>query len=250
MDTGIFIQARTGSTRLPGKILRAFHDGRSLLEVIIERLRSNRSGLPLHVATTDRKRDLPIVELCLTLDIPYYRGSEHDVLKRTIEAAQQFGCDRIIRVCADNPFINIDYLEELTKAADENGWDYICHSVQGKPAMKTHFGLFAEYVKLSALHQVARKTENPLFREHVTNYIYTHEQEFRVRFLAADELAGFPNLRLTIDTLNDFRTAGKIYAELKREDLEPNVENIVNVLKRYPELEQQMARQINKNKKT
>ena len=87
---GIVIQARTGSTRLPNKMLLPFHASKGILELLLEKLRNSFNNLPIIVATTTNNRDDVIVELCLKNKIKYFRGSENNVLQRFIDVANKF----------------------------------------------------------------------------------------------------------------------------------------------------------------
>src|SRR5438093_1548655 len=100
---GIISQARTTSTRLPRKVLMEA-GGKSVLEHGITRLKA--AGYPIYIATTVNQTDDEIVSLCKKLDIPFYRGSENDVLSRYYECAKQFGLDVVVRVTSDNPLID------------------------------------------------------------------------------------------------------------------------------------------------
>lgn len=102
MNFGIIIQARLGSTRLPGKILKDFYGGKTLLETVIENLK--KTGAKIIVATSVNPNNDKLETFLKERNITVFRGSEDDVLSRFIEAAEANGVDGIVRICSDNPF--------------------------------------------------------------------------------------------------------------------------------------------------
>ena len=121
---GIIIQARLGSTRLPGKVTLPFYNGKGILELIIDNLSSNFKNTPIIIATTNRQNDDEIFKLANDKNIKCFRGSENNVLDRFIHAAEYFGLTEIIRVCSDNPFLNISSLKFLINNFNKSEYDY------------------------------------------------------------------------------------------------------------------------------
>jgi len=109
----IIIQARMGSTRLPKKMLLPFEEQKGVLEILIDKILHLKSEVSIVLATTTNPADDELALLAKQKNILVFRGDEDDVLKRFIDAAEQFNVQRIIRVCADNPFLDINALEEL-----------------------------------------------------------------------------------------------------------------------------------------
>ncbi|MDB4710952.1 hypothetical protein OAF16_04405, partial [Flavobacteriales bacterium] len=105
-ETGIIIQARTGSTRLPNKIILPFYKEKGILELIVERI-NKYTDIPIVVATTKNPKDDAIVKIASKNGVGCYRGSENNVLSRFIETAKKNNFKNIIRICADNPFLDI-----------------------------------------------------------------------------------------------------------------------------------------------
>src|SRR4051812_14984560 len=122
-DTAIIIQARTKSTRLPNKVLLPFFKNNGCLEILINRLKKN-TDIPLFIATSINDSDDAIERLAYKLNIQYYRGDENNVLSRFIACAENFSIKNIIRVCSDNPFLDIQDLDELIKFNMQNN-DYV-----------------------------------------------------------------------------------------------------------------------------
>ena len=156
-----------------------------------------------------------LAEVARQMTVDCYRGSEDDVLGRFIGAAEHFGIDRLIRVCSDNPFLRADSFCTLFKAHSCQPADYVAFGwPDGRPTIKSHIGLFAELTTLDALRRAASLTDEQLYHEHVTIYLYTHPNEFQVRLLPLpDELEGRLDLRFTLDTPSDFALLQDLYAQ-------------------------------------
>lgn len=217
-NIGIIIQARTNSTRLPRKILLPIA-GEPLILNIYNRIH-NHFDLPIVIATTDNKKDDGLAEMLITRNIEVFRGDEDHVLSRFIEAAKVSGITDIIRVCADNPFLDFDYLDQLVSIwKHDTESDYISFEFKNKPVILSHFGVFAEIVKLSALEKVTNLfPNNRIYLEHITNGVYMNPEIFKIRLINLDSLlAPFEGIRLTIDTQEDF---------IRISELLPKIENI------------------------
>ena len=121
---GIVIQARINSSRLPNKILKDFFRGKSILEIQIEKLLTLK--LPIIVATTNNVLDDEIVFFCKKNKIKYFRGDENNVLKRFVDLIKINNFQYVLRVCSDNPFIDLNLIKTLTEFADLKN-DYISY---------------------------------------------------------------------------------------------------------------------------
>ena len=202
-------------------MLKPFADGHSLLEFQLIRLKKAFPLSPIVVATTTSSADNEIEDIAIKHEILYYRGDEQDVLGRFVNCCRHFQfTDYIVRICGDNPFLQLEFLATLMReAANSDEADYIGYAINHTPAIRTHFGFFAELVKVSALERADDLVKNPLYREHVTNYIYTQSEEnhnFILRWLSIDSLTPYTNsIRLTIDTVADFENAVSVYLGIK-----------------------------------
>jgi spore coat polysaccharide biosynthesis protein SpsF len=205
-ELGILIQARAGSTRLPGKVL-ADLQGNSILNWVLRRTGSNRRTGNLVVVTSELERDNSIAEHAEQLGVPVYRGSETDVLSRYVDAARHFGFSVVVRITADCPFIDPTAIDRVIDEYENCPRDYICMS--GYPE-----GLgAAELVRTSALMRVVARTSpsDLYYREHVITYILEHLDEFEVRF-APSGITKRAELRFSIDTVDDLTRARRIAA--------------------------------------
>ena len=153
----------------------------------------------------ETEADKEIVAIAEQLGIPSFRGSEQDVLQRFIDAASHFHLDKIIRVCADNPFISIEDLDLLGEMLDAGTEDYVCFKTsQGIPTIKTHYGFWGEGVTLNSLKNVAKWSKEKLDHEHVTIYIYSNPTHFQIKGKFIPIEIEQSQIRLTIDTIEDF----------------------------------------------
>jgi len=246
---GIILQARTGSTRMPEKVILPFFNEKSILDLLIEKVQ--KLDVPAVLATTVNPSDDRICELAARHNFSVFRGSENDVLDRFIQAARQFRFDKIIRVCADNPFLDLAKMETLIEAFDKSDADYLSFQLAGnKPSILTHFGFWTEAVRLNALEKAQQLTNEKLYHEHVTNYIYGHPEVFNVQFIEADPLVfSRTDIRMTLDTPEDFQVQQQIFATISKENPNFGIPEIVNWLDQHPEILEVMKNEIEKNQK-
>lgn len=251
MNPHIIIQARTGSKRLPGKMVMPFYNEKSLLQVIIERLLEKFSKNKIIVATSIEKDDDQIEEIAKKkCGVEVFRGDENDVLKRFIDCAKSYNVNHIIRVCADNPFIIPEYIEELEKNFKEDD-DYVSYCFPDKtPSIRSHIGLFSELTTLRTLERVSLLTSENLYREHVTSYIYSNTHIFNVRFLEVPKKLSFRrDIRLTIDTKEDFDVLRYLYGKYNSYRYVELIDVLLKEIDDNPTIKQIMYQQIRKYEK-
>lgn len=250
IPTAIFIQARTGSSRLPRKVILPFCQNQSIIEILITRLLEV-CQVPVVLLTTTSPGDDFLVDLVTPFPVKIFRGPEENVLKRFILASEELGVQHIVRVCADNPFLHAGSINKLIEVFNAGGSDYTSYCFVGnKPAITTHFGLFAEITKAECLKNIAERTNEKLYQEHVTNYLYTHPELFKINFIPAPEIIYERNdIRLTLDTPQDFELQQKIYAELMSQNHNFDIAEIVHYLDAHPGLLVSMKKGIIGNKK-
>ena len=253
----IIIQARTGSSRLSQKMIKPFYGDKTVLDILLERLKIINKDFvsDIVVATTDNSNDNAIEKICKNQGIKVYRGSEDDVLQRFIDASEHYKADKIIRVCADNVFLDVEALANLAVIFDNNDFDYVSYKTKdGTPSILTHFGFFAEGVKLSALKDVADKTKEAIFHEHVTNRIHSAQDIYKVKLYPIEDvipgLEQHSDLRLTLDTQADFEVQQKIFEDLMYRKSSFTPQKIMKYLdEEHPEYYETIRRTINANKK-
>ena len=245
---GVVIQARTGSSRLHGKVLMPLQKGDTILSYLVKRISS--LGIQTVVATTTSEKDDELAVYLSSNNIPYVRGSEDDVLSRFVLAADYFNLNYIIRICADSPFIDKGFLSKLIKIWEQGKKkDYLSFSYQGKPTVLSHFGVFGEIVSVEALKKLASTfPENDFYKEHVTNGIYTNADMFSIELFPFDDvLAPYDGLRFTVDTLSDYEVIKNISSSVNVEEV--NFETIADWAIQQPGILNNMRDNITNNKK-
>jgi spore coat polysaccharide biosynthesis protein SpsF len=219
MKLAIVIQARVGSTRLPEKMLRPFLYGRTIPELIIDRLLTAFDPGQVILATSVSNADDPLARMAEAKGVHVVRGDENDVLSRFVLASERYGLTHVVRICADNPFIRLDGIEELIRVASEHNWedDYLtfCYHDQ-LPVMRGHVGMYAELIRSSALKNLFDSNHDAFFREHVTNGIYAQPEKYALRYIEMPKaLAQDKGLRLTVDTEGDFLLLSELAQSLQ-----------------------------------
>lgn len=205
----IIVQARLGSSRLPGKVLKTI-DGRPMLSYQLERLRRVARAQSIVIATTDKVPDNDIVRFSDHEGVHAFRGPENDVLARFCGAAIESEARCVVRVTADCPLIDpslIDWaIAEFVDSGDR--YDYISNMI----APSWPYGMAVEVVSAAALADANRESTDAVEREHVTPFIYWRPQRYRIRSLTMT-----PNLshhRWTVDTQEDFELISLIFHSL------------------------------------
>lgn len=249
-EDGIVIQARSGSTRMPAKILLPFSGEKRIIDIVIDNIKRECPGKRIVLATTVNPADDVLEEAAHRHGIDCFRGSEENVLSRFIGAADKFGLRRLIRVCSDNPFLDASSFRKMFELQEETGADYVCFAFpDGRPTIKSHLGLFAELATTDALRKAASLTSEKLNIEHVTIYLYTHPETFSIaRLPLPDFLKRRTDLRLTLDTPSDFRLLNELWERVKNET-DGSLEAIVNLADGNPEYGSIMKANILQNEK-
>jgi len=231
------IQARLGSSRFPKKVLEPLH-GKPLLGHVIGHLKQITKIDRIIIATTTGGDDDPIQEFCSDENLLCYRGSVNDVLNRFLCASYEYNSDRFLRICSDNPFIDIELMGAQISAFKPDD-DYCSYYTQaGENAMVKPVGFFVEAVTRKALEKAAELgADDPRTQEHVTYYIHNHPVDFKIKKLP---LPGFinPELRFTIDYPEDVIVAEYIIKKIKK----PNARNIMDLVRRDGELNQMITK--------
>jgi len=246
---GIILQARTGSTRMPEKVILPFYQEQSILDLLLEKVK--KLGVPAILATTINPSDDRICALAEEHEVQAFRGSENDVLDRFIQAARESEFTKIIRVCADNPFLDLSGMKTLIKQFSGSDADYLSFQLAGnKPSILTHFGFWTEAVRLDALEKAQQLTAEKLYHEHVTNFIYGNPEQFNVQFIPADPLVfSRTDIRMTLDTPQDFEIQQQIFATISKENPNFGIPEIVSWLDQHPEILELMKKEIGRNQK-
>jgi spore coat polysaccharide biosynthesis protein SpsF len=230
VSTLAFVQARIGSTRLPGKSI-ADIAGKPALQRIVERV-AQAPGLDgVAVLTGDSPRDEPIRELCAQIGTTCVSGSEDDVLSRFALGVREMGAERVVRVTADCPLIDPGVVGKLLALTD------VDHAAVATGAMEARAdlrrfpdGLDAEVVSAAALLLADDEATDPYEREHVTPFIWRRPERFRLGLLQAPADCG--DERWTVDHPADLEFVRAIYERLP----DPTLAEVLALLAAHPEL--------------
>ena len=201
--TLIIIQARMGSKRLPGKMMLKL-DNYSILEWVIKRIKKVKNKTDILIATTKEKKDNKICKIAKKNKIKFFRGPTHDVLKRFYLAAKKFKPKFVVRVCADNPFIDSSEIDLLINNFKSKRNDYACnHNNKLNSLYADGFG--AEIFTFKSLKEINSKAVKKTQREHVTKYIWDNKKKFKIYSIPATRKLAYPNLKFDINTKKDLR---------------------------------------------
>ena len=225
------IQARMGSSRLPGKVLKPVA-GKPLLWHVVHRLKRSQMIHQIAIATTTNPRDEAIVEFGRQHDVPVVRGAEDDVLERFAVAADAFDADIIVRVSSDAPFIDANFVDHLLTALIAQDGDYVLLEENANTA---HEGV--DPVSRRALEKLMREAhDDPVAREHVTGYLKLHPDFAKVVRAAAYPALSSTGGRLTIDTPDDLTFIDAIYERMEANAGEASLADLLLLLEREPRL--------------
>jgi spore coat polysaccharide biosynthesis protein SpsF (cytidylyltransferase family) len=204
------IQARMGSTRLPGKSLLHIA-GVPLLQLVIERVKQAKTLDAVILATSVNPENDLLCSIAEQMDIIWHRGSEEDVLSRFIEVGKTKHGDVIVRICADNPLVDPDEIDRVVTHHMVTGADYSFNNI---PSNDNGYpdGLGAEVISAPVLYDLEKKSLSDSDREHVTQYIIEHPDQYHIEEIAVpSEILG-PDIKLDIDTPEDYSRL-KIFIE-------------------------------------
>ncbi|MCC3159404.1 glycosyltransferase family protein [Hymenobacter sp. 15J16-1T3B] len=209
LRVGALVQARLGSTRLPGKVLLPLplHDSTSVLARVLARASRAASLHTVVVATTDQPVDDALAAAAQALGGPVFRGDEQDVLRRFAEAAAAHQLDVVVRLTADNPAIDPHYIDAAVQAHLAAGADYTLTT--GLPV-----GTNLEVMGRTALAAAHAQARQPDEREHVTPYLRRHPERFRLHTLPLAVPPALAACRLTLDYPSDYALQHLLYTRL------------------------------------
>lgn len=230
MVTEIFVQARMGSTRLPGKVLKQVL-GKPLLHYLLERLKHVKNASAIRVLTSTEPADDAIAHFCDKFGVSVYRGSKEDVLDRYYQAEQKYRPDAIVRITGDCPLIDPTIVDKVisTFNKEPSHWNYVSNSLQRTFPR----GLDTEIFTAAALEKTFREAKNPSEREHVTLYMYRHPEKFNLKNVAS--ATDLSHHRWTVDTQEDFELIKLIIENLYPHNPLFTTQDILNLLQQHPE---------------
>ncbi len=204
MSTAILITARMKSTRLPRKVLKPIL-GRPMIVHLLDRLKQARRPERIIICTSPLEEDRPLVEIAAQEAVDCFQGDPDDVLLRLTSAARHFGLKTVVSCTADNPFVDAEYIDRLVDFHLKGNLDYSI--TEGLP-----FGSFAYVLSVRAMERACEiKAESDT---EVWGGYFTQTGLFACGTLPVDEEVRWPELRLTVDTPEDFKLVTRIFEEL------------------------------------
>lgn len=230
MNTVAIVQARTGSTRLPSKVL-AEVCGKPLIQRVLERTRQAALLDDVCLATTLSPADDPLAGLAQGLGFAVFRGHEQDVLDRYYQAALGLKAETVVRITGDCPFVDPGLIDACVRARQEAGCDYLSNAY---PDASYPDGLDVEVFTFAALERAWREAALPSEREHVCPYIWKNPGKFRLAGLKHGQ--DLSHLRWTVDEPRDLEFARALYALLPEPDGRFGLRELLALLEASPDL--------------
>lgn len=227
------VQARMGSERLPGKVMRQIN-GRPMITYTLERLKRSRYIDETVLATSDSRSDREMAEYLKQQGYHVFCGSECNVLERYVQAAKAYGGDIIIRITGDCPCIDPVILDHILTFYHLNAYDYV-----GVDTIHRQFvrGLDVEVFSMDSLlrtwEEVGKRDGYGPEKEHVTYFMYHHPELFRIHLMKAPEGMN-RDYRLCVDTAEDFEVISRIYRHF--EDEYVSARDIIAYLDQHPQV--------------
>lgn len=227
------IQARTSSSRLPGKILKPIL-GKPMLELQIERIRQSRLIDEVVVATTDKPQDDLVEDLTRRLGVSCFRGSENDVLSRVVGAIRAFGGEIHLEFMGDSPLPDPLVVDSVVgfylKHADR--YDYVTNALK----MTYPPGMDVCVCPSSILLEANERVTDPTLRGYVGVLVFTHPERYRIHNLEAPPWFRYPDFHLEVDTAEDFEVVSAIFEHFYPANPGFGLGEIIAFLKARPEL--------------
>jgi spore coat polysaccharide biosynthesis protein SpsF len=222
------IQARTGSTRLPEKVMEKIEEENTVLDYVINQVKCSKKIEKIIVATTDLIKDNIIAQYLNSKKIEYFRGASEDVLDRYYQCAKENDAKDIIRITADNPLIDPNIIDIIIEKYKKEKCDFITNALN----RTFPYGTEVEIFSFETLEKAWKMAKKPSEREHVTPFMCEPKNNFRIINVKLKE--NFSYLRYTVDRIEDLELVKKI---IKNIDERPILmKNIMNLHKKSPEL--------------
>ena len=206
MNPPIFaiVQARMGSTRFPGKMLKKLGNYH-IIDWVINRLKRSNNLDGIVLATTTLSEDDVLQQKAKFWGVDVFRGSNEDVLGRFDKAARYFEVNTIVRVCGDNPFVAPEEIDRLIEFFDNNPCDYACNH-QNRLGSGYADGFGAEIFSSNLLNKIKRLTTKIRHREHITLYLWENRNKYKLKSVPAPDKLHHSDLCFDIDTIEDKET--------------------------------------------
>jgi|TARA_B100001540_G_scaffold315603_1_gene343255 spore coat polysaccharide biosynthesis protein SpsF len=225
---GCIIQARMGSSRLPGKTLKLINGKTPMLKFQLDQLKFSSSLKKIVIATTTLDMDDEIVDFCKINNFDYFRGKSKDVLDRYYQCAKSNNFSTIVRITSDNPLIDPNIVDEIVELFLNSECDYISSEI---PKIQP-LGFAVEVFNFKSLEKSWNEASLPSEREHVTPYMYKNKDLFKQ--CKHPYVKDLSHIRCTVDTIDDFKFIEKIIQQLKINPI--HLHDVLELLSKNPSL--------------
>jgi len=222
------IQARMGSSRLPGKVMQKISENKTVIDFVVDQLQESKMIEKIIVAIPDQIEDNVTYDHLISRNISTYRGSLNNVLDRFYQCANSNSSSIIIRITADCPLIDPDIVDKVIKKFIENKFDYVAN---------THprtfpYGTETEVFSFNALKIAWEETDDEFDKEHVTPYFYKNPDKFKIGNFS--QKTNQSNYRWTIDYEEDLEFVKKVVHKIQKNPI--LTQHIVDLLEKNPEI--------------
>lgn len=231
MKIGAIIQARTGSSRLPKKVLMDLC-GETVLWHVVQRVSQSKKINQIIIATTDKEEDAKIVDEAKRIGVDFFRGSEEDVLSRYYFAAKENEIDLVVRITSDCPLIDPHVVDEIIGKVESGV--YLVATNGGNDLSKRRYprGLDVEAFTFDLLERAYFNAKEKYQREHVTPYLYENETSV---FYDTDH-EDLSSHRWTLDTKEDYKLISIVYNSLYKGKHSFYLDEIISFIQKHPEI--------------
>jgi len=203
---GAILEARMGSSRLPGKTLKKVC-GEPLIKRVIDRIKYSKKINKIILAITRNSNDDILEEYAQSINIDVFRGSENNVLERVVFAAEKFSVENIIELHGDNPFLDPEIIDLSINKYELTDCDYISNTLEKTFPM----GLRVQVFPTKLLRDINNTVDDSAVNEHVSLYFYENPNIYNIVNLKAPKNINRPEVRLTVDTEEDIKFISNIY---------------------------------------
>ena len=229
MLIGCIVQARMGSTRLPGKVIMKIQNNDTMIDFVINQLKFSKTVNKIIIATTTLSEDDKIINLLGQRKIEFFRGSENDVLTRYYECAKFHSLDVIVRITSDCPLIDPEIIDDLVQKFLNSDCDFIS---PGFPRTYPQGSADIEVFSFQSLEKMWLEAKKPSDREHVCTYIYNNPEKFKI--IRVPNTSDNSNFKWSVDRENDLKFVQEIVKRISHRPI--LTDYIINLLKNEPEL--------------
>jgi len=237
MTVGIIVQSRTGSSRLPAKVMMKADDEFLMIDYVINQLKHSKLHDEIVIATTDLKRDDVIFDHVTNRNIPCFRGDEKNVLERHYQCAKKYAFSTIVRIPSDKPLIDPTIVDSVIEKFQSNSYDYISNfavDVNNNNRFIPSYpsGTEVEIFSFTALETAWKDASSEDEKEHVTPYIYSNPEKFNILTLKSEK--DLSQFRWALDYENDLKLIRIIISKIQKRPILMN--DILELFEQEPDL--------------